>query len=234
MPWLLALAGLGGMPAWAQQDAMPAPDSMAARVLACTACHGPQGRATPDGYFPRLAGKPAGYLYNQLLNIRDGRRRYPQMAALLQNLSDDYLREIAGYFSELELPYPSPRPPAATSEQLELGRRLVQQGEAGRGLPACVQCHGRAMTGVLPAIPGLLGLPRDYLNAQLGAWQTGQRHAQAPDCMAKVAQRLSADEVSAVSAWLATQPLPAETQPAKALPEALPMSCGVAAPEVRR
>ena len=41
--------------------------SMASRVLACTACHGDQGRAGPDGYYPRLAGKPAGYLYHQLL-----------------------------------------------------------------------------------------------------------------------------------------------------------------------
>ena len=39
----------------------PLPDvgSMASRVLACTACHGPEGRATPSGYFPRIAGKPA-------------------------------------------------------------------------------------------------------------------------------------------------------------------------------
>jgi cytochrome c553 len=35
------------------------------------------------------------------------------------------------------------------------------------------------MTGVAPHIPGLLGLPRDYLNAQLGAWKAGQRRAHA-------------------------------------------------------
>ncbi len=40
------------------------------------------------------------------------------------------------------------------------------------------------MTGRAPFIPGLLGLPRDYLNAQLGAWRNGQRHASPPDCMA--------------------------------------------------
>src|SRR4051794_11756086 len=45
-------------------------DTMAQRVLACTGCHGPQGRAAPDGYYPRIAGKPPGYLYNQLLNFR--------------------------------------------------------------------------------------------------------------------------------------------------------------------
>ncbi|MBV8620740.1 MAG: c-type cytochrome [Curvibacter sp.] len=213
-------------PAWALKDGVPAPDTLAARVQACTVCHGREGRATPDGYFPRLAGKPAGYLYHQLLNIRDGRRRYPPMARLLQNLSDDYLREIAGYFSTLDLPYAAPRPAQASAAELETGRRLVQQGDGSRDLPACVQCHGQAMTGVAPAIPGLLGLPRDYLNGQLGAWQTGQRHAQAPDCMAEVARRLRPEEVSAVSAWLSSQPLPADTHPAAGLPRALPARCG--------
>ena len=54
--------------------ARPVEDTMAQRTLACTACHGEQGRAGPDGYYPRLAGKPAGYLYNQLVNFREGRR----------------------------------------------------------------------------------------------------------------------------------------------------------------
>ena len=45
------------------------------------------------------------------------------------------------------------------------------------------------MTGLAPFVPGLLGLPRDYLNAQLGAWRSGQRRALPPDCMAQVAQR---------------------------------------------
>jgi cytochrome c553 len=55
------------------------PDTMAARVLGCTSCHGVQGRGTDVDYFPRFAGKPSGYLYNQLVAFRDGRRRYPPM-----------------------------------------------------------------------------------------------------------------------------------------------------------
>ena len=85
--------------------------SMALRVLACTACHGKEGRATPDGYFPRIAGKPAGYLANQLLNFRDGRRSYPQMGYLIEHLTDDYLREMAAHFAALDVPYPPPPAP---------------------------------------------------------------------------------------------------------------------------
>jgi cytochrome c553 len=43
------------------QSAERAPDTMAARVLACASCHGDKGQGTNDDYFPRLAGKPAGY-----------------------------------------------------------------------------------------------------------------------------------------------------------------------------
>ena len=52
-----------------------APDTMQARVMGCATCHGSQGQGTDNDYFPRLSGKPAGYLYNQLLAFRDGRRK---------------------------------------------------------------------------------------------------------------------------------------------------------------
>ena len=200
--------------------------SMSSRVLACTACHGKEGRATPDGYFPRIAGKPAGYLANQLLNFRDGRRSYPQMTYLIEHLTDDYLREMAEHFAALDLPYPPPPAPQAPAAVLDQGRKLVQGGDGARNIPACVACHGAAMTGVTPSIPGLLGLPRDYLNSQLGAWKTGQRRAHLPDCMADIARQLTPDDVSAVSAWLAAQPVVAGGKPARTLPAAMPARCG--------
>lgn len=219
--WLAGLVLLAGSAA-ASQAAAPFEDSIAQRTLACTACHGPQGRAAPDGYYPRLAGKPAGYLYNQLLNFRDGRRHYGLMAQLVEPLSDAYLMEMAQYFSSLQVPYPAPVPATASAELLRQGRQLVLHGDAARRVPACVACHGQAMTGVVPAIPGLLGLPRDYLNAQLGAWKTGQRRAQSPDCMKQVVDRLNLDELNAVASWLAAQPLPANPQPVASLPAPAP------------
>lgn len=210
----------------------PFEDTIAQRTQACTACHGKDGRAASDGYYPRIAGKPAGYLYHQLLNFREGRRHYGLMAQMVDPLSDAYLMEIAQYFSRLDLPYPAPQPANVAAEVLRRGQALVQQGDTTRQIPACVQCHGAALTGVAPNIPGLLGLPRDYLNAQLGAWRTGQRRAHAPDCMGTVARQLSADEVNAAASWLAAQPLPANTHPATALPALLPgakaVACGSA------
>jgi cytochrome c553 len=205
-------------------------DSIAQRTLACTACHGKEGRAAADGYYPRIAGKPAGYLYHQLLNFRENRRHYGLMTQMVDPLSDAYLMEIAEYFSSLDLPYPAPQPVTATQEVLRRGGQLVTQGDPARQVPACAQCHGTALTGVAPNIPGLLGLPRDYLNAQLGAWRTGQRRAHAPDCMAAVANQLTQDDIHAVTSWLAAQAPPADAHPAKALPPLPPgaraITCG--------
>ena len=166
-----ALAGfLAGRPLW---GASLGADTLAARVKACTACHGEQGRAGPDGYYPRLAGKPAGYLYHQLLNFRDGRRHYGLMSTLVEPLTDRYLMEIARYFADLQVPYPPPARPVVSDSVLAHGRRIAVQGEPQRGVPACTHCHGERLTGMLPATPGLLGLPQDYVQA-LGAPGQGE------------------------------------------------------------
>src|SRR5699024_10516593 len=108
------------------------PDTLAQRVKACTSCHGENGRGSATGYYPRIAGKPALYLYRQLLNFRAGRRNNPMMQHMVDGLPDAYLREIARYFSGLQ---PPPRnldkrdwPPAL----LERGRSLVRHGDPAR------------------------------------------------------------------------------------------------------
>ncbi len=211
-------------------DAGKIPDTIAQRVAACVICHGKEGRAASDGYYPRIAGKPAGYLYNQLINFRDGKRTYPVMTAMLENMSDAYLREIAQYFSEQHPPYPEPQPTQSNPLERERGRVLVHDGDKAKGLPACIACHSAKMTGTAPAIPGLIGLPRDYLLGQIGAWKIGTRHAAAPDCMAKIVKKMSAADISAVTAWLSEQRVPADAAPAPALKTRLPLECGKLAP----
>jgi cytochrome c553 len=219
----------------APQASPPAqvPDTLAQRLLACASCHAridARGNPVNDSYFPRISGKPAGYLYNQLLNFREGRRQYPLMTYLVDHLPDAYLREIAGHFAA--------QPPAAHAAEassmpaqlLERGRQLVMQGDSARKLPACVACHGQRLTGVEPTIPGLLGLPRDYVNAQFGAWRNKARRAHAPDCMAEITARLTLEDVNAVSHWLAAQPTPSDPRPAASIARPLPLACG-SAPE---
>ena len=192
------------------------PDTLAQRLKVCYACHGKDGRASSAGYLPRIAGKPAAYLYHQLRNFREGRRGNQAMRQLVSLLPDAYLREIAQHFAGLDLPYATPTAQAVAPSLLARGETLARQGDKALGLPACSACHGERLTGVLPAIPGLLGLPRDYLVGELGAWRNGERQALAPDCMAHVVERLGQGDVVAVAAWLSTQPVPANPHAAPA------------------
>ena len=204
---LLASTFLAVLPFNVAQCQERAPDTTAARVLACASCHGAQGEGTSDVYFPRLAGKPAGYLYNQLVAFADGRRKYPPMNYLLEFLPDAYLKEMAEYFAALRpafrrLPL---RPSAVKSWR---AANCWSSGDPQHGIPACSACHGPKLTGMAPGIPGLVGLRATYISAQLGAWRYGTRTAIAPDCMQIIASLLTEDDVSSVSAWLASLPLP--------------------------
>ncbi len=227
----LAAAALIGalnvmVPTAVAQPVQAVPDTMAQRTLACTACHGKEGRATRDGYFPRIAGKPAGYLSNQLRNFRDGHRHHPQMTYMVAHLSDTYLNGMADYFASLELPYPPAQPAAMAAPLLTHGRHLALNGDPARKIPACTACHGEKLTGMQPTIPGLVGLSRDYLNAQFGAWRLGRRTAVAPDCMAEISRKLTPEDIGAVSAWLASQPVPADMTARPRTEAKLPVRCG--------
>lgn len=223
----IVVMGLNSILAFAQAGSVLNPSlDIKSRVQTCVTCHGDQGKASPEGYYPRIAGKPQEYLFNQLVHFREGRRSHSAMNYLVQNLSDDYLMQMAAYFAQQHPPYPKPMLSKARPEILAQGKQLVHQGDPIRKLPACVACHGEKLTGLAPTMPGLLGLPRDYLNAQLGAWLKGQRKAAEPDCMSAIVKTLTTDELSMVTAYLASVPLPADPKPRHQGNIQFPVECG--------
>lgn len=203
------------------------PDTMAERVKSCIVCHGLENKTGRGTYYPRIAGKPEGYLFNQLRNFRDGRRYYPPMALLLEHLTDQYLLEIAAYFSTLEQPYPPPERMVLLPAEIKLAQKLVNEGDQARNIPPCTECHGKELMGTAPFVPGLLGLPRVYMIAQFGAWKSGGlMRGQTEDCMSKIAKQLTAEEASAIAAWLAAHPVPQYSRPAAGLSAEMERRCG--------
>lgn len=202
------------------------PDTMAERVKACTICHGAEDKVGRDAYYPRIAGKPQGYLFNQLRNFRDGRRYYQPMVVLLENMSDEYLLEIAHYFSSLQLPYPTPEKFHILPEETRLAEHLIYSGNPERGIPACSACHGDTLMGTEPAIPGLLGLSRAYITAQLGGWRNGGIiRGQPSDCMSEIAKQLTDGEANAIAKWLANQTVSGKPNPSNMLSPELAQRC---------
>jgi cytochrome c553 len=214
---------------FADDDSVPAfksVDSMEARVQGCVTCHGQSGQGTKSGYFPRIAGKPAGYLYNQLIAFRDGRRHYRPMNYLVAYLPDAYLREIAEHFARQRPPFAAKETNPADAAALGRGRAIATQGDAANGIPACIACHGAGLTGMDPGIPGLVGLRSAYIVAQLTRWRVGDRHAAEPDCMRRIASRLSEADIAAVAGWLAGQDAPRDPSPESSNLVRMPLACG--------
>ena len=216
--------------AHAQDDAIPRfkdVDSMEARVQGCVTCHGHEGQGAGGGYFPRIAGKPAAYLYTQLVAFRDGRRKYPPMNYLVAYLPDAYLKEIAQHFAKQRPAFaPKVDMTATNPATVARGKTIVTAGDGAKQLPACTACHGAGLTGMEPGIPGLVGLHPAYIAAQLTRWRVGDRRATEPDCMKRIASRLSESDVAAVSVYLSMQDPPRDSSPGAPNPARMPMACG--------
>jgi cytochrome c553 len=214
---------------FAQNEAVPAfkqVDSIEARVQGCVTCHGQSGQGTQSGYYPRIAGKPASYLYNQLIAFRDGTRKYAPMNYLVAYLPDSYLREMAEHFAKQRPSFAAKEATTADPATVARGQTLVTVGDSGKGVPACIACHGKGLTGMEPGIPGLVGLRATYIVAQLTRWRVGDRHAAAPDCMKRIATRLSETDIAAVAAWLSQLDAPQDPSPESSNLVRMPFACG--------
>ena len=174
----------------------------------CMACHGVDGGGQAAAGNPRLAGLDAAYLQQQLEDFASGARDSAVMKPTVSALSEDERHALALYYSKLPLP-PSLAKPAASMPAIDsVGAVLATRGDWSRGVPGCVQCHGPGGVGVGAHFPPLAGQPATYIAAQLKAWQNGTRHNDPLQLMQHLSRALSAQEIDAVAAWFAAQPLP--------------------------
>ena len=75
----------------------------------CAACHGPDGNA-PVNIYPKIAGQHADYIYKQLQEFKLGMtsggkegRMDPVMSGMAMPLSDQDMKDLAAYFSSLNI-----------------------------------------------------------------------------------------------------------------------------------
>ena len=64
----------------------------------CAVCHGADGNSS-NPVWPNLAGQHDQYLIKSMKDYRDGKRDDPQMNAMVQNLSDQDIADLAAYYS---------------------------------------------------------------------------------------------------------------------------------------
>lgn len=175
----------------------------------CIACHGVDGVGQAEAGYPRLAGLNAEYLQKQLDDFASGTRVSAVMKPSASSLSEDERRALALYYSKLPLPASLAKPTTPMPPTDSLGAKLAIRGDWSRDVPGCVQCHGPAGVGVGAHFPPLAGQSATYIAAQLQAWQQGTRHNDPLQLMQHLSAALTPQDIQAVSAWFAAQPLPA-------------------------
>jgi cytochrome c553 len=187
-----------------------------AKAAACGGCHGADGNSAPEIYAamkaPKLAGQVPEYIVKSLHDFKAGRRVNEMMTPQAQAVSNADIADIAAY-------YGSQKATAGKPTQKE----LLAQGEKiffkGKGRPdvvaACVGCHGLNGIGnrdwgkimALPPVtlaPAIGGQHGGYIADQLMAYKTGKRSTDASRVMRDIAGRLTAQDIAAVSEYIAT------------------------------
>ena len=183
-------------------EAKPLPKGNAANgaklVGTCVACHGADGNSVV-GQWPTLAGQRESYLFEQLEHIRDEERVIAVMKGLLNDYSDDELRDMAAFYAEQ-----ATKVSRADDTNLALGQKIYRAGNVESGVPACTGCHGPAGKGLESAqYPMLGGQKAEYVVTSLIAYQTGERAIdEHGKIMQGIASRLTVEEIRAVANYV--------------------------------
>lgn len=97
----------------------------------------------------------------------------------------------------------APAPGTAPKVDPAKGGTLYAEGDAARGLPACVSCHGANGNSTISINPKLSAQSQSYLYKQLVNFTTDARNQ---PVMSLYSKMLTDADKHNVAAWLATQP----------------------------
>ena len=170
--------------------------------MACIACHGVNGEGDGSGAFPRLAGQSGWYLYKQLVDYASGARPNTVMSGIALRLTEQEMEAVSAYYAAIDAPY-APVMGEIDPATLQWGGQLGAVGSAERGIPACVNCHGPSGTGLPPSVPYLAGQYANYMQHQLELWADGVRDNDAMNVMSAIADKMTPEDMRAVSEYYA-------------------------------
>lgn len=190
----------------------------AALAGACAACHGLDGNATADPkIYPRIAGQSERYVARQLALFKSGERTGGTAALMIPYvapLSPQDMRDLGAHFATQksgagiadDAVIADAASPYKDMKFFEAGQKLYRSGDAKRGIPACMACHGPAGAGNPgPAYPHIGGQQAWYAARRLEEYRAGtttEREASLFHVMAAIAKPLTDEEIQALSSYL--------------------------------
>lgn len=164
----------------------------------CVACHGSKGIST-NPEWPNIAGQHSNYLLKQLYDFKQGKtRNAAMMTAMVANLSDDNMAELAKFYAS------QPLAEGSTPEKyLKRGEQLYRGGDYKKQITACIACHGPKGTGNAQAgFPVISGQNAPYLIQQLQAFKYKKRSNDMNAIMRDISSRMTKEDMEAVSYYI--------------------------------
>ncbi len=161
------------------------------KAAVCAACHGADGNS-PAATFPNLAGQTQRYLYLQLKDYKEGRRKNPLMSPMVANLSRQDMHDLAAWFASQKM-----KPTGFVPDP-----DRVAKGKAVADAALCTMCHLGGLAGQ-NEVPRVAGQYQEYILAQLKAFKTKERTNDAGN-MTAVMRGLSDDDLLNLSHYAAS------------------------------
>ena len=181
---------------------------------ACAACHGLDGNAMQQNA-PRIAGMPERYIADQLHLFKSGQRTSGLagvMVPFASMLSAQDMRDVGAWFAK-QTPGTGVADDTLIADGPDKGRKFYQVGEtlfrdgdASRGIPACMACHGPAGAGNPgPPYPALHGQDASYVARRLEEYRAGTTTYKNPahfQLMAMVSKPLTDEEIQSLASYV--------------------------------
>ena len=187
----VALATLLVAASLANAQSPPAADGdVQSKAQVCVACHGPNGNSK-DPQYPVLAGQNARYIYLQLQDFKEGRRKDPQMTPMAQPLTREDMLALADYYSKQK----------QTATGFKADAAKVAAGKKKSDEVLCPMCHLGEFAGQ-NEIPRVAGQHYAYVKKQLQDFKAKRRTNDAGN-MTSVAATLSDDDIENLSQYIA-------------------------------
>jgi cytochrome c553 len=158
----------------------------------CSGCHGEGGISQTEN-IPSLAGQPDQFIQWQLVFFRSGTRKNELMQPIIEQLSNEDVRNLGAYFASLT-------PPKASTpdDNPDLSQKGAQAAVGRR----CASCHTDTFAGT-KAVARIAGQREEYLLKALHDYKSGVRAGGGMAAMADVAYPLSEEEITALAHYLA-------------------------------
>ncbi|WFU72736.1 c-type cytochrome [Bradyrhizobium sp. CB2312] len=161
------------------------------KAAVCSGCHGENGISQTEN-IPSLAGQPDQFIQWQLVFFRAGSRKNDQMQPIVEEITNEDIRNFGAYFSQMT------PPKAAEDTDPDLSKKGAQVAVGRR----CASCHTDSFAGT-KAVARLAGQREEYLVKALHDYKAGARVGGGVAAMADVAYHMSDEEITAVSHYLA-------------------------------